>query len=104
MTDFTAETPAPFVLIDGERVLLTDTTTAALSVALHPAPAHSIPKLRFVDRLIAAGLIEAALAALAADAIAKVRFDAAIEIDSSDAQARALLAAIGADVDAIMAP
>ena len=104
MTDFAPEAPAAFVLIDGERKPLNDTTTAALNVSAPQSAPHSIPKLRFVDRLIAAGLIEPALTALNADPIAKVRFDAAVEIDSSDAQARALLAAIGADVDAIMAP
>lgn len=62
-----------------------------------------LSKLLIVDRLIAAGKIEAAIAALNADPVGKFRWDAAQEIASNDPQVRAFLAVIGANPDEILA-
>lgn len=62
-----------------------------------------IPKLAIVDRLDAAGLLDAALDAIEADRRTKARWDAASEIANDDPTALALLAAIGADPAAILA-
>ena len=71
-----------------------------------PSPARrAVPKSRIVERLHAAGLLAAARAALDADIYARERWYApdrpALYFD--DAEALALLGAIGADADAIMA-
>jgi hypothetical protein len=69
-----------------------------------PPPPRLIDKLTIVDRLIAAGKIEAALSALASDAVTKARWDAAVHIDTTDPVVTGLLTAIGADPVAILAP
>lgn len=70
---------------------------------LDETPVHYISKLAIVDRLITAGLLEQALAALSSDTTAKARWDAAVEINKADADVRALLTAIGADPNEILA-
>ena len=64
-------------------------------------PRH-IPKLVLIDRLHAAGLFDAALAALTADPLTYERWQASTSVDPADAEMRALLAAIGGDVDALL--
>lgn len=73
--------------------------------AVQPGPdRYLVPKLVVVDRLIAAGKLAAAVAALAGASLAtQQRWAAAGQIYSDDPDALALLAAIGADPDAILA-
>ena len=89
------------ILLDGEPAPAAPGTTVTDTA---PPVAWSVPKLRAVDRIIAAGLAEIFMYALASDALAKLRFDAATEIASDDGQVRAFLSAIGADPDSILAP
>lgn len=64
-----------------------------------------VPKPLIVDRLHAAGKLDAALAALeAADLYTRQRWETRQAIYSDDPTALALLQAIGADADAILAP
>jgi len=94
-------------IVDGIAVEMTEAEIAEFEAsrpAPLPAPPRYVPKLLIVDRLIAAGQADAALAALAADPITKLRWDAAVEIAADDPSARALLAGIGADPDVILAP
>ena len=64
-----------------------------------------VPKRLIVDRLQAAGLLEAARAALdAADLYTRERWNTRDAVYADDAPAVALLAAIGADPAAILAP
>lgn len=65
-------------------------------------PARFVPKLTIVDRLIAAGKLEDALALLGSNVAMKARWDAATAIASDDPHMRAALGAIGADPDAIL--
>lgn len=69
-------------------------------------PVRTIPKRIVIERLIAAGKIDAAYAALQSDPAAFAKWFAPgyehVKVD--DPAALALLAAIGADADAIMAP
>lgn len=74
------------------------------AVGQYERPAADVRKLLIVDRLIAADKLTAALSALDADAVAKARWDASVEIPADDADVRAFLTAIGADPDAILAP
>lgn len=67
-------------------------------------PVALVDKLVIVDRLITAGLINAAIAAMAANPVTKIRFDAAVQIDPTDPDVLAFLAAIGADPKIILAP
>jgi hypothetical protein len=69
-----------------------------------PAERRSIRKLLVTDRLIAANLAEAALAGFAANPIAKLRWDSAVDLWADDADVIAFLTMIGADPDAILAP
>ena len=85
-------------------VPITAELAAAFPVADAPPDRWSVPKLVLVDRLIAAGLAANANAALNAAPIAKMRFDAAVEIYSDDADARGFLAAIGGDPDQLLSP
>lgn len=79
-----------------------------------PAPASwEVPKLLLVDRLIAAGRLRQAYAALRLDDPAtalsdgelalRERWKAAVTLRSDDADVRSLLTAVGADPDAILA-
>lgn len=91
------------------------TFTAPAPVA-PPAPLpYDVPKLLVVDRLIAAGKLRDARAALKLgvadskitndDELAlRERWEAARVIASDDAEARGLFSAIGADPDVILAP
>jgi hypothetical protein len=102
---FTAELAATFVACD-ERVA--ERWTYADGVFSPPAAAAAasqwyVPKLTLVDRLIAAGKAEEAMAALNADPIAKLRWDAATEISSADTTVISFLTAIGAKPDEILA-
>jgi hypothetical protein len=73
--------------------------------APHP-PRRQVPKSVIISRLIAAGKIAAARAALEQDAAAYARWWAPDRpaIHHDDPDALALLAAIGADAAAVMAP
>ncbi len=81
-----------------------------------PAPEaapYEVPKLAVIDRLVAAGLLRSARAALKlgrpddelsdAELALRDRWDAATAIRSDDAEVRVFLAAIGADPDIILA-
>jgi len=74
--------------------------------AVQPGPAnYLVPKLLVVDRLIAAGKLDAAIAALAATPAAmQQRWAAATQVYNDDPDALALLAAIAADPEVILAP
>jgi hypothetical protein len=64
-----------------------------------------VPKRTIVDRLQAAGKLEAARAALdAADLYTRERWNTREAIFADDETALALLSAIGADPDSILAP
>ena len=70
-----------------------------------PAPRCLVPKTAIVDRLQAAGKLAAARAALdAADLYTRERWNTRDAIFADDPTAIALLTAIGADPDAILAP
>jgi hypothetical protein len=93
------------------RQLLTAEQNAALDavIAAHdPARAarRLVPKSLVIERLHQAGLLAAARAALDADVYARERWYAPDKpaIQSDDPEALALLAAIGADPAAILAP
>jgi hypothetical protein len=78
---------------------------ADVQAFLHPPPPPVyVSRLTVVDRLIAAGKLADALAALASDPVIEARWNAATEIATDDPTARALLAAVGADPDVILAP
>lgn len=68
-----------------------------------PAPVY-IPRLIIVDRLIAAGKLTEALAAVAADPVTEARWNAAVEIAVDDPTARALCVSLDLDPDVILAP
>ncbi len=78
-------------------------TQAEVDAFVAPPARWLVPKLTIVDRLIAAGQDDAAFQALAADARKQRRWDAATDVWSDDADALALLAAIGADPAVILA-
>jgi hypothetical protein len=80
-------------------------TEAELDAFVAPPSRWLVPKLALVDRLIAAGKMDAATAALndPANATVKARWDACIEVWSDDPAAVALLSAIGADASAVLA-
>lgn len=63
-----------------------------------------IPKLVLIERLAAAGLFEAALAALKADPLQYERWQASQIVDPENPEVRGLLAAIGGDVETLLAP
>ncbi len=68
-------------------------------------PYHVVPKRLMVDRLQAVGKLEAARAALdAAPLYVQERWNTRMVVNGDDPTARALIAAIGADPDAILAP
>lgn len=68
-------------------------------------PCHLVPTRVIVDRLQAAGKLALARAALDnADLYLRERWNTRAAIYADDADARALLAAIGADADAVLAP
>lgn len=77
-------------------------TAAEVAALLNPP--HRVSKATVIARLIAVGKLDAAEAALAQDRSAYWRFQAAQELASDNAEARALLTAIGADPEAILAP
>lgn len=65
---------------------------------------YQIPTYVVVKRLVAAGLINAADAAIESDKAQKARFYTVGAITSDDAESRAFLLAIGANADEILAP
>jgi hypothetical protein len=69
-----------------------------------PPVRYVLGKLLILDRLIAAGKADAAMTALDAAPLMRLRWDAAVEIYSDDADVIALLTAIGADPAVILAP
>lgn len=92
------------ITIDGVAVAIPAGLASSLP-AVDTAPVlWSVHKLVLVDRLIAAGLADAANAALNANPISKMRWDAASEINSDDAAVRGFLAAIGGNPDSLLAP
>lgn len=71
---------------------------------LNPTPMHLVPKRVIVDRLQAAGLLAKARAALdAQDLYTRERWNSRDSILANDPTTIALLTAIGADVQAILA-
>lgn len=87
----------------------TDQQRAAAAEVLatwaEPAERRMVPKGVIVERLIAAGKIEAARAALATLSVAdQERWNAKPAVYADDARALALLRAIGADPAVILAP
>ena len=69
-----------------------------------PVPPEYISKLTIIDRLIVASKFDAAMAALdASDRQTRERWTAATLIDKQDVEVVALLTAIGADINVIMA-
>lgn len=67
-------------------------------------PTRYVRKLLILDRLVAAGRFEAAMAALGGPGqLAYERWQAAADIAADDPQVRGLLAAIGTDADEILA-
>ncbi len=85
---------------------LRDGLTFADYFAENRAPKRTVPKSVIVSRLIAAGKIEAAYAALNSDPAAWARWVASDRpaINHDDPDAIALLNAIGADPDVILGP
>lgn len=78
---------------------------AELAAFLNPPVRRMVPKGVIVERLIAAGKIEAARAALAQISVAdQERWNAKPAVYSDDARAIALIKAVGADPAVILAP
>lgn len=78
---------------------------AAMDAWTEPAERRMVPKGIIVERLIAAGKIEAARAALAQISVAdQERWNAKPAVYADDPRALALLRAIGADPAVILAP
>lgn len=75
-----------------------------IDAPIAPTPRRAVRKLLIVDRLIAAGLAEAAAAGFAQQPVAKMRWDAATDVWADDADVIGFLTAIGADPDVILAP
>jgi len=113
-----SESDAPKRLVNGVEVLLTEDEIAAIAaeeaaIAARPPPRWEVPQLVVVDRLVSAGKLRAALAALQMDASAdalsdaelvlRERWRAASALYSDDADAIAFFTAIGADAAAILA-
>lgn len=90
------------VNMDGVDVPMPPEIAAAMPDTPPASVGWAVPKRVLVDRLIAAGLAANATAALDAAPIARMRFDAAAEINSDDPDARAFLAAIGGDPDSLL--
>ena len=67
-------------------------------------PYHKVPTAVIVDRLIEVGRLDAANAALESVPSLKARFYTRAHVFGDNAEARAFLAAIGVDPDAILAP
>lgn len=87
---------------EAQKQAARDYVTAHLA-ELNETPARYISKLTIRRRLRALGLEDAADAALASNAQAQKDWDDAEEIAADDAQVRAMLAAIGANPDEILA-
>lgn len=103
----TAVEPAP---IPAGKVKVGDSFALIDGVLTHvpileDEPPYEVRKLLIIDRLVSAGLFEAAIAVLGGPGdLAYERWQAATAISSQDAEVRALLSAIGADPDVILAP
>jgi hypothetical protein len=70
-----------------------------------PPPPPRIPKLLLIDRLIAAGKLEVAYAGLGGPGQPLYeRWQASQTVDPMNHDVRALLSAIGCDIDAMLAP
>lgn len=71
-----------------------------------PLPTHKVPTVLIVQRLKAAGKLTAAITALEVPENVEVKYEwyAATEVPADHAELRALITAVGADVDAILAP
>ena len=69
-----------------------------------PSPPRYIAKLDIIDRLNAAGKLDASLSALAsASTLQRARWDNAVQISADDTDVIAMLQAIGADPVTILA-
>ena len=107
----------PHRLVNGVKVLLTEAEIAARAAEEAAQPARvtrwEVPKLRIVERLRDAGVLRAAYMGLKLEAsiadltdaelAMRERWNAADAIKSDDADALALLRAIGADPAVILA-
>ncbi len=86
------------------RIGSADELAAVLRASSVP-PYHLVPTRLVVDRLQAAGKLAAARTALdSAPLYLRERWNTRLAIYADDPDARALLAAIGADADTILAP
>ena len=93
--------------VDGKRVLMTPAEEAEFNAtrAVDAGGPRQVPKSVVIQRLIDAGKINAAYAALAANPAAFARWFSPdlSTINSDNLEAIALLQAIGADPDVILA-
>lgn len=111
---YDSEGNATLTATDGETLQVAKADAAAMEAAIvsfaqsHPdagAPRALVPKAMIVDRLHAAGKLEAARAALdAADLYVRERWNTRDAIYADDEAAIALLGSIGADPAEILAP
>jgi hypothetical protein len=91
----------------GNSPTIVDTMANLIDVlrAANVPPYHLVPTRLIVDRLQTAGKLTAARAALdAAGLYLRERWNSRLSIFADDADARAMLTAIGANPDAILAP
>jgi hypothetical protein len=109
--------PVPHRLVNGREVALTEAEIAARAAEeaafVPPAPRWDVPKLVVIDRLRAAGKLRLAYMALRLQApvedlsddelALRERWNAARDLASDDADARAFFTAIGADAAEILA-
>lgn len=75
-----------------------------IASASRPPKPSPLAKLVIIDRLEAAGLLGAVLAAFDADPAVRLRWDAAVEIDAADPDVVAFISALGGDPTEILAP
>ncbi len=93
--------------IPADHPVLAQLIEGGLEIADHvalPTPPARLPKLLVIDRLQGAGKFAAALAALTSDALMYERWSASNTVNIEDTDVLGLLAAIGADASAILAP
>lgn len=93
---------------DPDRVTRIDSMTSLVEVlrAANVPPYHAVTPYRIVRRLEAAGVAAQAIAVLEApqNAVLRWRFTTLAGVPADDPDARALIAAAGADPDEILAP
>lgn len=80
-----------------------DAEIVAYLAASVPAERVRLPKLTLIDRIDKAGKLDMAIAALGTGK-QKIRWDASSAVDPENEDVRALLKAIGCDVEEMLAP